>query len=454
MQKQTTFKPRKWLYPLFFISFITLTILSFHTYYPNIIFNLASKQEPVLSRTTLPSSLSAQILNLQKQVGSLLIELRSQDTETRSFVKFTDQVTRIAVSLDKIADSAMSSEIAPLSHIDVDDTEPENEYEEEEEGRIPFRSGEIKNYTSPKSNRVLGKKTFLGVQAINPTIGLPCVHVAAVLDRFMNYKLHGICPDDSDIAYKLLAGGCEPLPRRRCFSRMPPRRQTPSRPIKSSLWTQPDDSDIMWDHYKCKNYSCLVSHGSDRGFFKCSDCFNLTKRGWQDPSNESEFTIDEVLELQPGQIHSGLDFSPTTGTFAALMRERNVTIASATLNLGAPFNEVISLRGLLAVHVSVSSRLPFYDNTLDIVHSTLFLDGWIEVELLQFVLYDWDRVLRPKGLLWIDRFFCKKEDVGMYVSEFSRLRYKKLMWRIVPKLDKAGDEVFLSAVLEKPIARA
>ncbi|OWM64508.1 hypothetical protein CDL15_Pgr020475 [Punica granatum] len=125
---------------------------------------------------------------------------------------------------------------------------------------------------------------------------------------------------------------------------------------------------------------------------------------------------------------------------------------SGTLNLGAPFSEVIGLRGLIPLHISVGSRLPFYDNTLDIVHMNLFLDGWIGAELLWFMLLDWDRVLRPKGLLWIDRFFSRKEEVEMYVGEFNRLGYKRLMWRIVPKTDKlVADEVFFSAVLEKPI---
>ncbi|KAJ0099115.1 hypothetical protein Patl1_21664 [Pistacia atlantica] len=60
------------------------------------------------------------------------------------------------------------------------------------------------------------------------------------------------------------------------------------------------------------------------------------------------------------------------------------------------------------------------------------------------------QVLRPKGLLWGDRFFCKKEDMKLYLDEFSRLGYRKLPWRVVPKTDKLGDELFFSAVLEKP----
>ncbi|KAM7510168.1 hypothetical protein LguiB_009043 [Lonicera macranthoides] len=47
--------------------------------------------------------------------------------------------------------------------------------------------------------------------------------------------------------------------------------------------------------------------------------------------------------------------------------------------------------------------LNLFDNTLDIVHSTLFLDGWIGIGMMEFVLFDWDRVLRPKGILRVDK---------------------------------------------------
>ncbi|KAK9272989.1 hypothetical protein L1049_003370 [Liquidambar formosana] len=406
--------------------------------------------------------LLVQISHLQTQLGVLLEQLHTNSPESKAVAKFSEQVLGIAISLDKLADSLSSLySNAPaaehgMSNVDEDFSDPEESDAEERSlsGKV-FNSGELHNYTSPKPNRLNGKKNFLGVEAVYPSIGLPCAGMASNLDRFMTYETHGTCPDDLDMAQKLMAGGCEPLPRRRCFSRSPPHYSRPLS-INNSLWTQPSGVNILWNHYKCKDYSCLVSKETTdrRGFFKCADCFDLLKRGWEIPTNESvsaEFTIDEVLWLKPGEIRIGLDFSPTTGTFAAIMRERNVTIASATLNLGAPFNEVIALRGLLPLYISIGSRLPFFDNTLDIVHSTLFLDGWIGMKFLQFVLFDWDRVLRPKGLLWVDRFFCKKEDMKLYLDEFTKMGYRKLLWRVVPKTDKLGDELFFSAVLEKPI---
>ncbi|GLT31629.1 hypothetical protein SLA2020_063540 [Shorea laevis] len=295
--------------------------------------------------------------------------------------------SQISDGLSGLHGSSASPSSNELSSIHEDLTETEET--DDEEGSIQgmvFRSGELRNYTSSKPSRLSGKKSFLGVESINPSIGLACAGMASNVDRFMSYKIYGICPDDWDIAQKLILNGCDPLPRRRCFSRTPPRYTKPF-PVNSSLWSQPSDLNILWSHYKCNAYSCLVSNGTmdRRGFFKCASCFDLSKRGWEVQEKESttaEFTIDEVLRLKPGEIRIGLDFSPTTGTFAALMRERNVTIASATLNLGAPFNE---------------------------------------------------------------------DDMKLYLEEFSRLGYRKLLWRVVPKTDKLEDELFFSAVLEKPV---
>ncbi|KAM7506865.1 hypothetical protein LguiA_017318 [Lonicera macranthoides] len=33
----------------------------------------------------------------------------------------------------------------------------------------------------------------------------------------------------------------------------------------------------------------------------------------------------------------------------------------------------------------------------------------IGIGMMEFVLFDWDRVLRPKGILWVDKFFCEKK---------------------------------------------
>lgn len=321
-----------------------------------------------------------------------------------------------------------------------------------------FLVEEIRKYVKIKPNR-LGKQNFMGANGTFTSIGHACFLMKKELEEYMDYDVGDFCRDDWKLAQLLMVHGCDPLPRRRCFSRAPKLYSKPF-PINESLWKLPDNRNVRWSHYRCKNFACLASNRTGKGFFKCADCFNLTHHEvprWieivgLDPNSNStaDFLIAEVLELKAGEIRIGMDFSVGTGTFAVRMRELNVTIVSATINLGAPFNEMIALRGLVPLYLTINQRLPFFDNTLDIIHTTRFLDGWIDFQLLDFVLYDWDRVLRPGGLLWIDSFFCLHKDLEDYLDAFRMLRYRKHKWVIVPKLDKHGQEVFFSAVLEKP----
>ncbi|KAI3944591.1 hypothetical protein MKW98_021049 [Papaver atlanticum] len=322
-----------------------------------------------------------------------------------------------------------------------------------------FLTEEIRKYVKIKPNR-LGKQNFMGANGTFTSIGHACFSMKSDLQEYMDYDVGDICKDDWKLAQKLMVHGCDPLPRRRCFSRAPKLYYKPY-PINESLWKLPDDRNVRWSGYRCKNFSCLASNTSKKGFFKCTDCFNLThheKPRWIQPvaldprlNTSADFLIPEVLNIKPGEIRIGLDFSAGTGSFAARMREFNVTIVTATINFGAPFSEMIALRGLIPLYLTINQRLPFFDNTLDIIHTTRFLDGWIDYMFLDFVLYDMDRVLRPGGLIWIDSFFCLKHDLRNYLETFKILRYKKHKFVIVPKLDKDDDrEVFFSAILEKP----
>eukprot|EP01018_Ginkgo_biloba_P018306 Gb_24106 [translate_table: standard] len=312
-----------------------------------------------------------------------------------------------------------------------------------------FTIEEIRKYITVKENR-LGKVNLLGTNGIYTTIGHACVLMKKELEEYMNYDIGGYCKDDWNLAQKLMVQGCDPLPRRRCLARAPRLFQKPLR-INESLWQVPDDRNVRWNNYQCRNFACLASNKKNKGFFKCSGCFNLTQHEapkWVvNSSSRADFLIAEVLSIKPGEIRIGLDFSVGIGTFAARMREHNVTIVSATINLGAPFNEMIALRGLVPLYISINQRLPFFDNTLDLIHTGGFLDGWIDLQLLDFIIFDWDRVLRPGGFLWVDRFFCTRRDLDDYLYIFLQLKYKKHKWVVTPKNDK---EVHFSALLEKP----
>ncbi|XP_059306845.1 probable methyltransferase At1g29790 [Lycium ferocissimum] len=307
---------------------------------------------------------------------------------------------------------------------------------------------EIRKYITPKVSRN-GEVNAYGTPKIYNTIGHACVSMKKELEEYMDYDIGSYCKDDWNLAQKLMLYGCDPLPRRRCLTRASKLYRKPY-PIDKSLWEIPDRGNVRWSNYKCRNFECLASKNPKRGYIKCTGCFEMDKEQRKWVTNSSvpvDFLIKDVLAIKAGEIRIGLDYGVGTGTFAARMREQNVTIVSTALNLGAPFSETIALRGLIPLYVTLNQRLPFFDNAMDLIHTNGLMDGWIDLQLLDFILFDWDRVLRPGGLLWIDRFFCNRRDLDEFMYMFLQFRYKKHKWAISPK---SKDEVYLSALLEKP----
>nr|GMD42199.1 Methyltransferase, putative [Ipomoea batatas] len=308
---------------------------------------------------------------------------------------------------------------------------------------------EIRKYITPKENRQ-GKINIYGTEKVHNTIGHACVVMKKELEEYMDYDIGSYCKDDWNLAQKLMIHGCDPLPRRRCLTRASKLYQKPY-PINESLWRIPDGRNVRWSNYQCRDFECLSSKNPRRGYTKCTGCFEMDKEKLKWIGNNTSLAVDflirDVLGTKPGEIKIGIDFGVGTGSFAARMREQNVTIVSTALNLGAPFNEMIALRGLVPLYLTLNQRLPFFDNTMDLIHTAGFLDGWIDLQLLDFILFDWDRVLRPGGLLWIDKFFCNRKELDDYMYMFLQFRYKKHKWAIAPK---SKDEVYLSALLEKP----
>eukprot|EP00249_Psilotum_nudum_P035998 c6124_g1_i1 orf=737-2071(+) len=303
----------------------------------------------------------------------------------------------------------------------------------------------------------LGKHWLFGTTQLVPAVGHACANNLDALEFYMNYTVGELCPDDWHIAQRLMLRGCEPLPRRRCFARSPPKLVHPSH-FPQSLWSSPADDSIRWTHYTCKSLDCLNKRKLNKTFEDCIDCFDLEgieRRRWVTVRDRHDFIIDQVLDLKNGTIRVGLDIGGGSGSFAARMAERNVTIITTTLNLNGPFNEFIALRGLLPLYITIGQRLPFFDNTLDLVHSMHVLSNWIPNESLEFLLYDIDRVLRTGGIFWLDRFFCTEEQLqSLYIPMIQTLGYRRLKWVIGSKSDKNGREnrhVYLSALLEKPV---
>lgn len=317
--------------------------------------------------------------------------------------------------------------------------------------------GELKLAVGPHK-LPLGYSANLATDELFPVMGSACRKFQEEVVQYMSYEVGEECPSDDVFAQKLMLKGCEPLPRRRCHPKSPKGYVEPA-PFPESLWSIPADTSIVWDPYTCKNYTCLVNRGKAKGSYDCKDCFDLIngreKARWLTDDGRLQYSIDYVLSTKKkGTIRIGLDIGGGSGTFAARMRERNVTIITSSMNFDGPFNSFIASRGLIPIHISVAHRLPFFDNTLDIVHSMHVLSNWIPDLVLEFALFDIYRVLRPGGVFWLDHFFCRGEQLNTtYVPIFDRIGFNKLRWTAGRKLDRGiqMNEWYLSALLEKPM---
>ena len=127
------------------------------------------------------------------------------------------------------------------------------------------------------------------------------------------------------------------------------------------------------------------------------------------------------------------------------------------MNLNGPFNSFVVSRGFVPMYLSISQRLLFFDNTLDIVHSLHELSSWIPTTLLHFLLFEVYRVLRPGGLFWIDHFFCLGEQLErVYEPLIDSVGFNKVKWEVAQKLDRGPEmqEMYLSALIEKPLNKS
>ncbi|XP_027356085.1 uncharacterized protein LOC113865599 isoform X2 [Abrus precatorius] len=261
----------------------------------------------------------------------------------------------------------------------------------------------------------LGKDSKTGITEMVSSVGHSCEKSSDLLSQYMSYKISGPCPDDWSVAQKLILRGCEPLPRRRCFAKSVSKVGLYSFP--TSLWKPVGNKTVNWSDLGCKSFECLNG--------------------------------------KSGGIRIGLDVGGGSGSFAATMAERNVTVVTSTLNVDAPFSEFIAARGLFPVFLSLDHRLPFYDNVFDLVRAASSLDVGGKAEKLEFLMFDIDRVLRAGGLFWLDNFYCaneeKKKALTRLIEQFG---YKKLKWVVGEKVDSLGSaksQVVLSAVLQKPV---
>lgn len=282
-------------------------------------------------------------------------------------------------------------------------------------------------------------------------IASSCHSNPELLHKFMNYTPFSSCPSDSDLAEALILRGCHPLPRRRCFAKTPqkPSSSLPQNPFASSL----PESDILWGKYSCKGFGCLNRLNPNLGF---DPSHEITK--FMTFKTELDLPIPQLLQIAKAAnsvLRLGLDIGGGTATFAARMKLYNVTMVTTTMNLGAPYNEVAALRGLVPLHVPLQQRLPIFDGVMDLVRCGHAVNRWIPVKSMEFLFYDLDRVLRVGGYLWFDHFFSKGVDLDkLYSPLITKLGYRKVKWATANKTDSGGlknGEVYLTALLQKPV---
>nr|XP_023900293.1 uncharacterized protein LOC112012144 [Quercus suber]POF20652.1 hypothetical protein CFP56_51474 [Quercus suber] len=301
----------------------------------------------------------------------------------------------------------------------------------------------------------LGKDSKSGITEMVASVGHSCEKSVDFLSQYMTYKVSGPCPDDWSVAQKLILRGCEPLPRRRCFAKSIPKVGLFPFPI--SLWKPVSDKIVSWSGLGCKNFECL--NNKKFSTRDCVGCFDLVN-GYENQRfikarSKNDFLVDDVLALGNGGIRIGFDIGGGSGTFAARMAEKKVTVITNTLNIDAHYSEFIAARGLFPLYLSLDHRFPFYDNVFDLIHASSGLDIGAKPEKLEFLMFDIDRILRAGGLFWLDNFYCandeKKRELTRLIERFG---YKKMKWVVGEKVDTVGTgklEIYLSAVLQKPV---
>eukprot|EP00897_Mesotaenium_endlicherianum_P008397 jgi/Mesen1/7586/ME000393S06679 len=304
-----------------------------------------------------------------------------------------------------------------------------------------------------------------------------CSATEEELAQYMNYTARAICPDDWYTTQRLVFDkGCVGLPKRRCRAPMP--LATSLRlPRPASLWSGAAlaDENVRWNLHQCKSYACVQSRA--RG--DCGGCFSMDNEAkrWESEPNELSgvLSVENVIRMSltgsidgdmngplpkggvSGPLRIGLDAGGGTGTFAAKMAAYNVTIVTTAMNTeayqfgqeGLPYMETIALRGLVPLHWPHLARLPFFDGTLDIVH-TAFSIKFFSMLAFEELLFDYDRVLRPGGLIWLDQFYASGQDIPLYLALIDLLQYKRLYWKLMPKTDSGNrGQLLFNCLLQK-----
>ncbi|CAI5991425.1 unnamed protein product [Closterium sp. NIES-65] len=257
-----------------------------------------------------------------------------------------------------------------------------------------------------------------------------------------------------------------------------------SRPASLFAQSALQDSSVRWNNHAFSSFaslnalspSALATATAGTGD-ACGrqpgggGCWNMSaeERRWmvKPPKNTAAggaLTVKEVIAIKKGALRIGLDFNGGSGSFAAHMARHNVTMMTSAMNLeanvgrkkGLPFLETIALRGLVPIWLPYKVRLPFYDNTLDILHATNAIKFMPSPAEFEEVLFEWDRVLRVGGVMWFEEFTASAAEMPSYLSVLDLLKYRHLHWSVTPPkamIGKPAGTVILHCLLEKPMRK-
>ncbi|XP_078431563.1 S-adenosyl-L-methionine-dependent methyltransferases superfamily protein [Wolffia australiana] len=320
-----------------------------------------------------------------------------------------------------------------------------------------LRSSSSSHLSSSSSS---SSSSDLALYASFASIASACHDHPDLLRRFMAYTPFHPCPPDPDhLADSLSIRGCHPLPRRRCFSPSPsPNSVDPSRKIPNSADPFPKNPNFAdpfpdWSPNSpaCEKFPC---QNPDLGFSMAVEA----KKFLPPAKSNLDLTVPELLAMagkMGSPIRVGIDLGGGSGTFAARMKvAAGAVVVTTTLDLGAPFSAAVAARGLVPLHTPLQQRIPVHDGALDLVRCGRAVNRWIPVPVLEFLIFDVDRVLRSGGFLWIDHFFAKSADFDReFAPIFKKLGYRTLKWSVGNKTDSSGvrnGDLYLTALMQKP----
>eukprot|EP00597_Dinobryon_sp_UTEXLB2267_P005951 CAMPEP_0170079740 /NCGR_PEP_ID=MMETSP0019_2-20121128/16043_1 /TAXON_ID=98059 /ORGANISM="Dinobryon sp., Strain UTEXLB2267" /LENGTH=249 /DNA_ID=CAMNT_0010293343 /DNA_START=251 /DNA_END=1000 /DNA_ORIENTATION=- len=179
----------------------------------------------------------------------------------------------------------------------------------------------------------------------------------------------------------------------------------------------------------------------------CLWCWNYTYQTalWSKYVDGIEHTVG--FKFSNGPIRTMLEFGCGSGGFLGEMATRGVVgICTAREISNAagtesylPYLRTVAARGLIAMHVSITSHQPFLSNSFDFIHCSWVL-AYVPPtpRMYAMVFLEWDRLLTPGGLVvqqgaWYKRKsnaeMVKLYDFSKYLIE-NVLKWKLIQWKV------------------------